>query len=541
MATVTASLTDAGGFGLTPLLTQAPASTGNFVVRNGGRLLFGGQNVSGVKVWVQDGGILYLRGSNFGTSSADSVYVAPGGMVVNSGSGVFTTIYHQASQPKLRGIGSSTPHASLASSYDVGNCGGSCPAGTLYFDGNSAASGTQGALTVAQTESLIKKTDGTACGHECRLALAQGTEFTVTSSDLYTGDWDYCATNPCKVVRSGFEMPNVTYLVRHQVTLTQPPAGSGAASSSVTNPNTSITYCTGAALSAVPAGCDVTVSMSGIPAGYTAYWGGDVPCTGTTCSFRVSGPSTVRLYSGRQCGNPGNDCYTLAANDPTITSAVLPKAGGEGQVDYVTTTSGFKIWKENGGTGRILNATGLWYSASDWQQTLNRRGHQYSGSYLTNATHIGTIAGRACPSHVFKNGNYTAGSQCLYYDTATYIASLNQATGVEGDDYLTYWNTTPTGNGNGPSWYEGNIKVCADKGMRLPTLYETQANQPTYWVPSDANPTFGGTRVPSSSAWTITATANSYNAIGYWSWLGSNNGNGYRAFNIASDVRCVLP
>jgi hypothetical protein len=216
-------------------------------------------------------------------------------------------------------------------------------------------------------------------------------------------------------------------------------------------------------------------------------------------------------------------------------------------LQFANGTSGFKIWKEKGGS-KILNATGL--VANGWQKQLSRAGLAITPDDFTVGSNI---AGRACPTHVFLGrNNMTATGRCLYYDNLSIQAQwLNAATGVEAQDWLTTWNRSLTGAGANPSWYEGNIKTCADKGMRLPTLYETSfptSPSQSQYFPTDASPIFGGTPVPNNNgygvAWTATAWFNPANPTRvheYWLWSDTvqwNDGDSdYGPYN----VKCVLP
>ncbi|NBQ54519.1 MAG: hypothetical protein EBU49_13215, partial [Proteobacteria bacterium] len=107
---VSHSFTQLGGFIIREFQTMAASSSGNFVVQNGGRLLFSGQNVSGATVWVQDGGILYISGSNFGTDGTSSkIYLAPGGTLVLEGSNVFAAVYYDTNlSPRFVSVGSNS-------------------------------------------------------------------------------------------------------------------------------------------------------------------------------------------------------------------------------------------------------------------------------------------------------------------------------------------------------------------------------------------------------------------------------------------------
>jgi hypothetical protein len=240
------------------------------------------------------------------------------------------------------------------------------------------------------------------------------------------------------------------------------------------------------------------------------------------------------------------DCYT----DSAATTA--GEAGGPGGVtmEYVFAngSSGFKIWKEKGGS-RILNSTGL--IANGWQKELTRAGTAFSETNFTVASHI---AGRVCPTHVFlSHSNMTSTGRCLYYDGGNDKVALNNASsGTLGEDYLVAWNDAGSGQGSSASYYEGNIKTCADKGMRLPTTYETTVNKHSSDLPTGDNltndPIWAGSEngVPYHSVYTWTATANPTNTTTYRSWNGTSDyGSGYpfyyHSITYSGTVRCVLP
>ncbi|NDE15912.1 hypothetical protein EBZ80_13370, partial [bacterium] len=95
----------------------------------------------------------------------------------------------------------------------------------------------------------------------------------------------------------------------------------------------------------------------------------------------------------------------------------------------------------------------------------------------------------------------------------------------------------------GASWYEGNIKTCADKGMRLPVVYETTFESGSYTFPTEGGslPKFAGSLgVPyhpigftwTASAWTPDANQYFVWNMGYLSW---------RAYWDTRPVRCVIP
>ena len=258
---------------------------------------------------------------------------------------------------------------------------------------------------------------------------------------------------------------------------------------------------------------------------------------------KTSSAATLRLASSMTiCGDEaGNGCYdnvaAIAAKEALLKDITLIQ-----HVKADPTCSGsncFMVWKDAANT-RILPANGMWNSSGDWQKKLARSGDSYSSTLLTDYT---KLVGRACPTNVFINtSNKTATGQCLYYDAGNPDQSLSTSGGIESEDYMSLWNRTNTGNGVNSSWYEGNIKVCADKGMRLPTLYETTASAPALDKPADANPTFGGTRVPNHTGPTWTASANMQSSSRFFTWTSATSSSMSTSSYLGPIyVRCVLP
>jgi hypothetical protein len=212
-------------------------------------------------------------------------------------------------------------------------------------------------------------------------------------------------------------------------------------------------------------------------------------------------------------------------------------------LQYATGSSGFKIWKENGGSGRILNSSGL--VGNGWQKQLTRAGTAFGATDFTTGSNI---AGRVCPAHVFlSHSSMTATGRCLYYDSGNAAQALDAASGTLGEDRLVAWTNASSARGTGASYYEGNIKTCADKGMRLPTAYETTMPAPSDLPDGDSiTPTFATTNgVPSTVGSTFTASASKtgtyYDANQYITWNDSNGFALAQSWTTQNQVRCVLP
>ena len=235
------------------------------------------------------------------------------------------------------------------------------------------------------------------------------------------------------------------------------------------------------------------------------------------------------------------DCYTEAGVG--VGAERLGPGGSTITLQYANGSSGFLIWQEKNGN-RILNSTGL--IANGWQRALTRAGTAFDGD-LTSSAVISTIVGRVCPTHVFINhSNMTTTGKCLYYDSAFYSQSLSKDwTGgaIESEDYIANAFSAGSGRGSAASFYEGNVKTCADKGMRLPTMYETTMNQPGSNVPAGDGiaPTWAGSNGVPSSGWSWTASNSGYSQYYFWLWNGVYSANmGYNA-DSGYSVRCVLP
>ncbi len=254
------------------------------------------------------------------------------------------------------------------------------------------------------------------------------------------------------------------------------------------------------------------------------------------------------------------DCFS---GDLAVGSKRQGPDGSIMVLEYANGSSGFKVWKEENGS-RILNASGL--IEKGWQKNLNRAGTAFEGD-LTSSVVIAQIGGRVCPTNVFLDfSNMAATDRCLYYDTGNAVQRLDDAnpdTGgpsgaLESEDWLMQWSRAGTGRTTNSSYFEGNIKTCADKGMRLPTIYETtmtaaSSNRPTGDLIANggslsAHPTFATTNgVPSFSSHTWTASASTNHSHLFWTWSGTASSTAYydgwygTCSSGCRNVRCVLP
>ena len=247
--------------------------------------------------------------------------------------------------------------------------------------------------------------------------------------------------------------------------------------------------------------------------------------------------NTAHPSADNTCGQPGNSCYDNqeAMNRgesqlPDGNRIVLTQAAGE-----------FKVWRDRN-ADRILNASGL--VSHGWQKKLSRAGTSFTE---TDFSDVSQIAGRVCPLSVFLNHDkMTETGRCLYYDIGNAVQQLDDASkgGTEGSDWLGEVDRAATGRGTKSSYFEGNIKTCADKGMRLPTMYESSASNNPYFllggVPYSYKPdgdlvTKGG----SLSDHPAFAGAKGVPSYGAWTWTDTNYNSTF--YTNRASVRCVLP
>jgi hypothetical protein len=287
----------------------------------------------------------------------------------------------------------------------------------------------------------------------------------------------------------------------------------------------------------------------------------DYPTPPLTGWGMMGGDPPAPTLSTTVCNNACvGDCYLegTAPNFAQDLAVGTERQGPSGSIlslQFANGASGFKIWKEKSGS-KILNATGL--VANGWQKTLTRIGTAFSTTDFTTGSNI---AGRVCPTHVFlshNEGQMTAENRCVYYDAGNAAQALNAAIGIEAEDRLSNWNHASSGRGSSSSYYEGNIKTCADKGMRLPTMYETTMDNPVYSLPTGdgITPTFAGSTngVPSTwdggsdytQGWNWTASAHGWTTTGWRIWRGTANDGVYPDGYDGDDslivsARCVLP
>ena len=257
-----------------------------------------------------------------------------------------------------------------------------------------------------------------------------------------------------------------------------------------------------------------------------------------------AGFNTGMMWKGSTltCGDTAaNNCYTGLNAAPLQAIGQVTTPGGKNLVYvFANGSSGFKVWKDSG-SNKVLRANGI----DQWAMTLNVNGRGQTVTVFNDAN-LGTVstllAGRSCPNNVYidDSNKFTTGN-CLYYDQGN-AAQAYSAAGTSqttlGQIGLSTWSTA--------AWYCGNLDTCAQKGMRVPTLFETKANAPGQYTPTtDGTPVYAGSKgVPSYGSGSWTASAFIVYANEGWQWNGttaSSNSAGYM-FGLGSwTVRCVLP
>ena len=158
----------------------------------------------------------------------------------------------------------------------------------------------------------------------------------------------------------------------------------------------------------------------------------------------------------------------------------LPGPDGS-TLTLVSSSCSFKYWREKNGS-RVLNASGC--IENGWQKILDRPGLVFGGD-LTDSNVANNLGGRVCPPNVFLDfTDMTAIDRGLYFDCGSpspqsldvaspFPPNTGSFSSIEASDWLLNWDSSAAGRTMSSSYYEGNIKICADQGMRLPTLYET--------------------------------------------------------------------
>ena len=457
----------------------------------------------------------YLNGSsaivlgNTGTLAKDG-YTFSGWTTTADGSGAAYSV----GRTLTVGTGDITLYAKWLPTYAVTYVESDSTAGVVPIDGIRYLSGAT-ATIVGNAGNLVK--DGYAFAGWTTEADGSGAGYTAGQTlTVGTGDITlYAKWLPTYVV---------TYV------------GTGSTSGAV--PMDGNRYLSGASAT-ILGNIGALASGSEYFAGWTTAADGSGAAYGAGESLTI-GAANLTLYakwSNITCGDSSaNNCYSGINSDNLKASVTLTTPSGKA-LQFIN-----GIWIERGFGTRVLASDG----SDNWAAQLTSDGRSYSNSFLNKSN----VSGRVCPKSVFIPGNLVATGRCLYFDSGNLGQRLdapyndgviNQTT--PGSYRLGAWNnsTARYGNFTGSSWYEGNIQTCADKGMRLPTLYETSGSDPIFYTPNAPSPWFSGTNgVPSVAGFsTWTSSSYTYDSTSYWAWAGtSSNANSYYA---GYAVRCVVP
>ena len=210
----------------------------------------------------------------------------------------------------------------------------------------------------------------------------------------------------------------------------------------------------------------------------------------------TSGTITNNMLDGIPCTGVGQKG---CANAESVGHGIEPSLG---YVQYSSIgSSGMKTW-HNG--SNVLK-----YNASAWGESI---------STLNNE-----IAGKA------GNG--------LYY-TKDNISPFTSTYTLQSEFGVTTWSGATMNYIND---HDNSSNICASRGMRLPTIAETQGSSNPWggntYLPSGGS--MGNSNgVPSNShGYTWTASSFTSTASSYWIWNGSSTSSSY--YNLNDYVRCV--
>ena len=187
--------------------------------------------------------------------------------------------------------------------------------------------------------------------------------------------------------------------------------------------------------------------------------------------------------------------------------------------------------------------------SDSWAKKLNLNGEGHTSTDFTDAT-LGTsstnIIGRVCPPNVYiDDSNRRETGHCLYYSKQYASQGLDEdGTSQTSDGSIGLGSATNYQNGE-ERWYMGNVQTCANTGMRLPTIFETDTYKTSwsYYVDDDGSPSFAGTDgVPKANTdmWTASrivtgSYSNNYVFLLSSGWVNGTSGGSNKA------IRCVLP
>jgi hypothetical protein len=240
------------------------------------------------------------------------------------------------------------------------------------------------------------------------------------------------------------------------------------------------------------------------------------------CSWNGASCEPSYLY----CSTSGEGCY---GNNAALSYGLARTVSGKPlQLTDLGTQMNQNqlIWRESLGA-KLLAANG----SDSWQMGLNSDGMSYSASPFLLTESPYNLAGRACPLNVYLDDtNKFAVGRCLYYDSAETYNTL-------GNYGLTSWNTY---NAGAPKWFVANISACSNKGMRLPTLYETSAGGSGYAPTTDGSPAYDGMKGIPINTMIWTATANGTVTDNYLTISGGGTV-ATHPYSDMANIMCVLP
>ncbi len=265
--------------------------------------------------------------------------------------------------------------------------------------------------------------------------------------------------------------------------------------------------------------------IDGSSSAFYLYERGDATFTYSGSEWFVT---NVRGEAGRvvleTCGGAADECY----NDAAAMATGFARTPTNKRIELKQNGVGFFVWKEKAGD-RFLEANGT----DNWSMQLNANGKGVTAQPMKVWQQV---AGRACPIAAYlDDSNKMVSGKCLYY--ADMGSQMLSAAGIS--------QTLPNMGMNSwasPLWYVGNVRTCGEKGMRLPTVFETNTTQTSsaFYPASDGAPTFAtssGIPAPSTSMWTATSATSSTDFVAV---LPDQNVQSAMATSMTHAVRCVF-
>ena len=378
-----------------------------------------------------------------------------------------------------------------------------------------------GALSYAASDSKsgVKQLGSVAIGPT---VSAQSSHFTVTTADK-----------------------NKMFMVSGTTTVSLPAASSASAGFFIQVKNTGSSYVT-----VTPAGSD---NLDGVNGSFYLYLPTTsllLVCDGSSWQVANAYGQTGRVKPVLCDDSASNRCYARGSEPNAAQTAGVAYTPSGKMLKIYPLPDGTSAWVQMGGSNILaLNFLDRWQMQLPVGGKMNLVGDNGNvggpTSSTTLFTNVGTLYGYRCPPHVYVNDSDKVhaeaspnGAYCLFYDYGAISGKLDGA----GTSQTTL-GQIGMGEWRSGYGYGGNVDACAQKGMRLPTLYETTAANPhTRYAPSDATPIYAShlTGVPSAADASWTASAYTLYSAMYWMWSGTSAGyNFYYARSYS--IRCVLP